>query len=157
MVAILRLKSQSVLLFAHCWRKNSCILTFPMSIIAMWNAISFRISTQITESISYEDYHYTTTLFKRLYCLNVYPHKLYTQKSSSWSSTTLVMTLPVGLIRFKDKKQNKRTNYCVHIQTNALRKGVDLLYPPAMDYIVPFPFLYRDCFHINNPWRLINS
>ena len=40
LMAALRLKNQSVLLFTHSWRENNWIHTFPKGISAMWNANS---------------------------------------------------------------------------------------------------------------------
>ena len=48
-------RNQSALLFTHSW-----IHTFPKGISAMWNAVSSRIWTRVTVSISYIDNHYTT-------------------------------------------------------------------------------------------------
>ena len=52
-------RTQSVLLFAHSWRENSWIHTFPKGISEMQSVWS-RIWTRIVVSISYDDNHYTT-------------------------------------------------------------------------------------------------
>ena len=57
-------KTQSVLLFTNSWRDNNWIHTFPKGISAMWNAISLvQVWTRVATPISYDDNHYTTSIW----------------------------------------------------------------------------------------------
>ena len=47
-----------------------------------------------------------------------------------------------------------QSHYYMHFLTNSLRKGMNLLIPPAIGSIVPLPFFYKDCFDIKLPTKV---
>ena len=59
---ILRLKSQSALLFTHSWRIVRCILCLRVIGLCEMKTASFRVWTQVTGSISYNDSLYMTNI-----------------------------------------------------------------------------------------------